>query len=305
MANTMTFPTFAQVKVSLAAAVVQNGTFTVAYPTEPDGEPTDAGDFVGSGLGHQAYFEGLQAFFTSPAGFTVSFGASITVTWLGATSIPANTIVNFQFERIGRDRNDPYGFQAPDSATASLMYFDLGSPATASSTAILATTGLLVTTLVALATPFSMDTPRNVVYVSSTTDTTQTITVRGFDVYGVPMSESVLLTGATPVLGKKSFSKVVSYQASLALAGNLSLGTGVIFGIPFYLPRRRMVIQESVDDAVVTTGTFVVADAGPPTGTTGDVRGTYAPATAPNGTHVYEVMAAAPERLGQLPQYGL
>lgn len=309
-----TFPSFVQVKYTTPTAIAQNGTFTLAYPVG-----TNLGSFAGS-RASAAYIEGLQAQVYSAETFglnnsnvptlvapqfSLTYGASITFTWLGATPIPANSTIQLQLQMVGLDRPDPYNMQAADSAPASTMYAHFGAPLAAVTTAILATTALTVTTLQTLATPFQMDIARNITYVSSGAgDTTQTLTVRGFDRYGIAMTESVTLNGTTPVVGKKAFFTVNSYQASAALAGNLSLGFGVVFGIPVILERKRFAFAENVDDATVTTGTFVVADVSVPIATTGDIRGTYAPATAPNGAHIYELLVAVPDQVGpNLPQF--
>jgi hypothetical protein len=311
--STVTYPSFIQVRYTTPTLIATNGTFTIAYPVG-----TNVGSFSGA-RASAAYIEGLQvqaysaetialnnsgqAVNVAPM-FTLTYAGTITFTWLGTTSIPANTSIQLQLQLVGPDRPPGYQMQAFDSAYASIMYVRFGAPATANATAILAITALTVTTLVTFATPYQMDVPRNVTYVSSNAgDTTQTLTVRGLDRYGVSMTEAVPLNGVTPILGKKAFFVVQSYQASAALAGNLSLGTGVVFGSPVILERKNFALREFVDDAVVTTGTFVPADISVPSATTGDVRGTYAMATAPNGAHVYELLVAVPDQLAQLPQF--
>lgn len=311
---TTTFPAFVQVKVTTSAAVATNGTLVFAYPAG-----TNIGSFSGArasaafieGLAVQVYSAETFALNNSSVPilvapqFTLAFGASITFTWLGATSIPAGTAVQLQLQLVGLDRPSPYAMQAFDSTLASSMYVRLGAPATASATAILNATALPVVALQTLASPFQLDVPRTLTYVSSGAgDTTQTLTVRGTDRYGVSMTETKILNGVTPVLGLKAFFTVISYQASLALAGNLSIGSGVTLGLPVILERKRMAFAENVDDATVTTGVFVIADMSVPTGITGDIRGTYLPATAPNGAHVYELIIAVPDQVGpNLPQF--
>lgn len=302
---------FVRVRYTTAVAVAQNGTISLSYPLG-----TNVGSFAGA-RGTLAFVEGLQGLYSSsptefmnssgvksyvaPA-FSLAFGANIVVTWLNTTPIPAGAAIEFQFELIGMDVAPV--FVTKGSVPTIVQYVNFGAPATASTTAVLATTAVLTAALFTLATPYQVDVPRNLTYVSSSAgDTTQTVTVRGFDVYGVPMTEAVTMNGVTPVVGKKAFSVVTSYQASAALAGTLSLGTGVVFGMPFVLNRKRLAFAENVDDATVTTGTFVIADAATPTATTGDIRGTYAPSAAPNGAHIYELLCAAPDQVARVLQF--
>src|SRR5690349_10164658 len=89
---------FKTAKVTLSADVADNGTITVAYPAG-----TDSGTFAGT-FAHQAWASGLQAQLKAPADFTVSFGtSSITVTYLGSTTLPKGSYVNFQFDTLGND----------------------------------------------------------------------------------------------------------------------------------------------------------------------------------------------------------
>ncbi len=224
-------------------------------------------------------------------------------------------------ELDGDDANFPYhnlGSNQVDVPTKSfrgcfgnVFRVDFGAPLAANTTLALATTAVLVTTLVNLATPIILDVPRNLQVVSSTTDTTQTITLRGFDEYGVALSEVLTLNGVTPVLGKKAFKTLVSYQASIALAGNLSIGSGSAYGLPYYLPAQTgtgigNIMKESQDGATPTAGTAVGGVLTLATGTTGDVRGTITPNVTADGTKVYSVymFMSDPSFLG-VPQYGL
>ena len=90
-----------QASFSTTAAIATNGTITFGYPTRWGTAPdvTTQGDFIGS-YGHQAFAEGLQTLLNSPKDFTLTFGnTNITFTYLGTTSIPANSDRN-----RGRDR---------------------------------------------------------------------------------------------------------------------------------------------------------------------------------------------------------
>ena len=305
---------FVIVSTTTSAAVATNGTFTVSAPTA-----TLAGAIKNRG-GHVMSIHAMAAQFFFPVDWSVSWsGSTATITYLAATTIPAGSAVQFQFELEGDDFNSIYhgrnGNQF-DKTTAyrgsfgEVFRVDFGAPLVASTTAILATTAVLVTTLNTLASPFILDVPRALQCTSSSTDTA-VITVRGFDEYGVAMSESLTLNGTGVISGKKAFKTVVSYQASAAMANNLSIGFLNILGLPYYLAKQTgtgigSILKESQDGATPTAGTSVGGDLTKATATTGDVRGTILPNVTPDGTKVYSVyMFVADVTFLGVPQYGL
>jgi hypothetical protein len=124
----------------------------------------------------------------------------------------------------------------------------------------------------------TLDVPRNVI-VDAAGAATAVLTVTGTDVYGIPMSEAITLNGTTAVAGKKAF-KTITRVAASAAATDFFVGTGDVFGLPIRADSRNYVLT-AWGGAVVTTGTFVAAvTTDPATTTTGDVRGTFAPADA-------------------------
>jgi len=127
----------------------------------------------------------------------------------------------------------------------------------------------------------TLDVPRCVSIVSSSAgDTTQTATVTGTDAYGITTTETITFNGTTTVNGQKSFKTVTRVAISAALAGNASVGSTDVFGLPFRADSRNYCLT-AWNGAFVTTGTFVAAvTTSPATTTTGDVRGTFAPADA-------------------------
>lgn len=127
----------------------------------------------------------------------------------------------------------------------------------------------------------TLDVPRNVI-VDAAGAATAVLTVTGTDVYGIPMSEAITLNGTTAVAGKKAF-KTITRIAASAAATDFFVGTGDVFGLPIDANTRNYVLT-AWNGAFVTTGTFVAADGTTATTTTGDVRGTFAPADAADGT---------------------
>ena len=119
---------------------------------------------------------------------------------------------------------------------------------------------------------------RNVRVTGSASSAGQNFTVRGFDVYGYPMSEVIAgPAGATTTSGKKAFKYILSVTGTSAEAQNYSVGTGDIFGFPLRVDRFEQVQLYWVGALVTASTGWLTADAtSPATGTTGDVRGTYA-----------------------------
>lgn len=127
---------------------------------------------------------------------------------------------------------------------------------------------------------------RNVVVVSSNAgDTTQTVTVTGTDFYGQTQTQAIALNGTTSVGSLKAFKTITQVAVSAAMTGNLSVGTGNVFGLPFKVTNAGYLLRTGWDNAVAdNAGTFVAADSATATASTGDVRGTFAPSgSAPDG----------------------
>lgn len=128
---------------------------------------------------------------------------------------------------------------------------------------------------------------RTLQYVSTNAgDTTVTITVKGWDIYSVPMTETITLNGTTIVNGKKAFKSIQSVTTGVAsLVGNVNIGTTDTLGLSIRADSYSY-LTVYVSDAGVTANTgFTKADlTAPATATSGDVRGTYALQTASDGT---------------------
>jgi len=139
-------------------------------------------------------------------------------------------------------------------------------------------------------TVLQLDLPRAVqlTTVSGTISTSRNLTVSGYDYYGQPMSE-VIATGTTSsavanVAGKKAFYQISSIAISGALPVAITVGTTDVLGLPVRVFNVSYVASVKSNNTLAQdAGTFVAADTATATTTTGDVRGTYAPATASNG----------------------
>lgn len=181
-------------------------------------------------------------------------------------------------------------FAEPGVPLVSMAAYDvvpvaLSATAVAAAQAVAAAGNLTINGASASGGVATLDVPRAVSIVSSNAgDTTQTATVFGFDVYGQPMSELIAFNGTTTVSGQKAFRRVTRVAISAAMAGNASVGSTDILGLPHRVTSRNYMLT-AWDGAFVTTGTFVAGDTtNPATTTTDDVRGTYLPPSATNGT---------------------
>lgn len=113
---------------------------------------------------------------------------------------------------------------------------------------------------------------------------TVVFTVRGYDIYGYPMIETITaLTNAT-TNGKKAFKYIKSVTPDSTDAINYSVGTTDIIGFPIrsdFFGDVLVNYSASLSPAVITANTGYVASVQTtPSATTGDVRGTYALQTA-------------------------
>jgi hypothetical protein len=131
-------------------------------------------------------------------------------------------------------------------------------------------------------TVLQLDLPRAVKVNCSTT--ARAFTVSGYDYYGQPMSETITVAVAgTAVTGKKAFFQV----SGATIAGSATavlIGTSDVLGIPVRVPNVAYVASIKSNNALAQDGgNFTAADTAAATTTTGDVRGTYAPATASDG----------------------
>ena len=157
------------------------------------------------------------------------------------------------------------------------------NPTTYILTAVTATSATLTTTAGA-AVVTTAGTPTGLTYTLGVAPVT--VTVTGFDLYGQPMSEAITSSAAvsTAVNGKKAFLQVTSVSVSGATGTALTVGTTDILGLPVRVFNVAYIASVKSNNTLAQdAGTFVAADTNTATTTTGDVRGTYVPATASNG----------------------
>lgn len=282
------------VLTTLSAAVGSGGTYTASYPSGRTAE-----DYLG-GTDHTISTQSYRTLFATAGEFTLTFGASnITVTNNSGFSMPVGTKVWLNLDRAETTPGTGEESALADVSKMSFMRaikITLGAPATAVANGFVASQNLTalgvfsssVTAAAALAAASlagTADVPRNVV---AAWTGTAVITITGTDVDGNVMIESS--ASGTSLTGKKAFKRVTGISVSADVTA-LTVGTGVILGLPVFLPDVPDVFREILDGVAATAGTLVAGIVGTQTATTGDVRGTYSPNSAPNGARVFELIA--------------
>lgn len=123
------------------------------------------------------------------------------------------------------------------------------------------------------------------VVTSSANNTALGITVTGTDFWGQAQTELIAANGTTTVNGKKAFKTVSAVTSNAAATGTVTVGNSDIIGLPYRVTDAGYLIGVGWNNTLARdAGTFVAADTATATATTGDVRGTYLPSSAPNGS---------------------
>ena len=129
-----------------------------------------------------------------------------------------------------------------------------------------------------------LDCPRAVSATLAAGGTATTITVTGFDEYGQRMSEAITSVANATTNGKKAFYQISSVATSAATVSAVTIGTTQLIGLPVRVTSGVYISHVGWDSGfTLDTGTLAVADTVTATTTTGDVRGTFSPSSAPNG----------------------
>lgn len=290
---------------TLSAAVAASGTFTATLPVRPSPSPTTvatymAGDFLNGGTS-QLVMNGGNLTFTTDFSFSIST-STITITnrsastwaagspWYLALEIGGKPVMRTDLEARGTLK------RMPRMLRDTLVQVNLGTPATASANfySVSATITSPAAAVLAATIP---DVPRNVV---GAWTNTATVTIAGFDEYGQAMTETS--ASGTSHTGKKAFARITSITPSATVTG-ATFGTGTVLGLPVFLGTSAAILREQLDGATATAGTTVagVRTNGGSTATAGDVRGTYDPNSAPNGSRTYQLICALknPTDIGQ------
>lgn len=143
---------------------------------------------------------------------------------------------------------------------------------------------------------------RTVQVTSVGNDSAATVTIKGFDIYWYPMTQTLTLSNASVATTTKAFKYIQSITPAGTLSGsNVSVGHADTIGFPLrvdfqsfadiYWPQPALIGSATGFTAAVTTS--------PATALTGDVRGTYALQSASDGTkRMIMFIAPSPNVLG-------
>lgn len=170
------------------------------------------------------------------------------------------------------------------------------NPTTYILTAVTSTTATLTTTA-GVAVVTTSGTPTGLTYTLGVAPVTATIS--GYDYYGQAMTQAITTSSSisTAVNSTKAFYQISSVTVSAATGTALTVGTTDILGLPVRVIDAGYVVHAGWNNALAdNAGTFVSADTtSPATSTTGDVRGTFLPAsTATNGSRRLVMTIAVP-----------
>ena len=141
-----------------------------------------------------------------------------------------------------------------------------------------------------------LDVPRAVSVTQVAAGTVVSVTIAGFDYYGQPMTQVVTsILGATAT-SLKAFYQISSVAVSAGTTTAVTVGTSDVLGCPIRVADGGYVIDPGWAGSIASdAGTFVAADTtNQATSATGDVRGTYKPSSATNGSRRLVFAIAVP-----------
>lgn len=261
-------------------------TITLSYP---DGRNPAS---YGVGGNHRVTGRDFSELLSQAGHIDVTFGPSdITVENKTERSFKAGTKLTVELDVAGWDVDDDQAIAGVTEVR--LCEIALGSPdasdadGAVASQACTAASGLATGINGALASNdvATFDVPRNVV---AAWTGTSVLTVTGTDVDGNTLVETS--ASGTSMAGKKAFKTITGISVSADVTA-LTVGSGKVLGLPVFLSSAEDVVGEKEDGDAATAGTTVKGDTATATATTGDVRGTYAPNSNPDGSKEFTLIA--------------
>jgi len=268
---------------------------TMTITAIQSGEPLTLGQYVsGTGITAGSY---ITAFVSGNGGigtYTLSASSSatgsITITSSGDAYLGDPAPMDLGVGPLGR-------VYIWDCVPQTLQTANIAASQTASGAgAVTLTAGTSVKTVVRPdgVTVLQLNTPRALQINTSTT--ARTITISGYDYYGQPMTEAITVgTQGVAKSGKKAFYQIASATIN-GSATAVTIGTTDIFGLPVRCFDAGYVVKVGWNNTLAQdAGTFTPADmTNPASSTTGDVRGTYQPSSASDGTKRLVMTIALP-----------
>lgn len=187
--------------------------------------------------------------------------------------MPNRTNISRAIQRfVGRVTNPLYQSGKPGVEATSVYRYSV-APVLASSNGIALSQSVVSTAFVLNGALVSggvatFDVARNVV---AAWTNTAILTITGTDAYGAALVETT--ASGTSHTGKKAFKTITSVVSNASITG-ATVGSGAIVGLPFRVAASDLIAARF--DNAIDAGTFVAAVTTTATGTTGDVRGTFA-----------------------------
>jgi hypothetical protein len=119
------------------------------------------------------------------------------------------------------------------------------------------------------------------------------------------MTETKTFNGTTVVQFLKAHFRITRVAISAALVGNASMGHNDVLGLPIFIPTVTSPVHTAENGvwAAGATGTAVAGIIAKPTATNGDVRGTFDPTTACDGSVQFMLGVYAPILSSGAPQF--
>jgi hypothetical protein len=153
-------------------------------------------------------------------------------------------------------------------------------------------------------TEYVLDVPR-AVSITATGANTATYRVEGYDAFGQFLTQNLAAPSTSTVTTLKAFktvTRVININATAGTNG-LTVGYRDVFGIPVRVTNAGYVVAVKWNNVLADdAGTFVAAvTTDPATAATGDVRGTFVPSSAADGSKRL-VMCIAVPAIGSGPQ---
>jgi len=211
------------------------------------------------------------------------------------SQFPAHRITNSDDVRTGNAASAnraKLGVPFAGAEAQSVVVLSLGAPILADADGVSASqtvtgvgTAFLINGALASGGAVTFDVPRNVV---AAWTNTAILTVTGTDLYGQAVVETS--ASGTSLTGVKAFKSVTSVTTN-ATVTSATVGSGSKLGLP-YRPVLGGFIRGRANEDTADAGTYVAPSRVTATGTTVDVRGTYAPAATLDGTLTIEVAIA-------------
>lgn len=259
-------------------------TTTLTVTAMLSGDPITVGMWLGgANVGTAAY---ITAFGTGTGGvgtYTVSASqtaASATIVGAGNALLGDPSPMDVGVGPLGR----VYVWDVVPQTLVANNIAASQTPAAAGALTLTAGTSVTSVVLSSGSTVLQLDCPRAVSVTQVTGGTARAFTVSGYDYYGQAMSEVITSVAAATTPGKKAFYQISGITVAGATTTAVTVGTTDVLGSPVRILDLGYIVHAGYNNTLAdNAGTAVAAVTATATTTTGDVRGTFTPASATDG----------------------